>query len=251
MVFELNPDHVRDLPPVVGTILEEFVAALDQAMGPQLESVILFGSAAEGRLRATSDVNLLVIAREWTLEQLDCARSPLRAGRAAAGLTVMFLKSSEIHAAVESFAVKFADIKARHRVLLGVSPFDSLEITREASLRRVQQVLLNLELRLRERYVVDGDHEERLEQVIADVTGPIRASAATLMGLQDGRTRAPKAALEEIFADGSRERCLREISAVHRGEHLAAGATRTLFADVLDLIADLAAIGRNIPAAGQ
>jgi hypothetical protein len=58
MVFELNPDLLRDLPPVVGAILEEFVAALDQAMGPQLESVILFGSAAEGRLRATSDVNL-------------------------------------------------------------------------------------------------------------------------------------------------------------------------------------------------
>jgi predicted nucleotidyltransferase len=251
MVFEHNPDRLRDLPPVVGTILEEFVAALDQAMGPQLESVILFGSAAEGRLRATSDVNLLVIAREWTLDQLDSARSPLRAGRAAAGLTVMFLKSSELRAAVESFAVKFADIKARHRVLLGTSPFDSMVITREASLRRVQQVLLNLELRLRERYVVDGDHEERLEQVIADVTGPIRASAATLMALQDGRTRAPKTALEEIFADGSRERCLREISAVHRGEHLPAGAARTLFADVLDLIADLAAIGRNIPVAGQ
>jgi len=75
------------------------------------------------------------------------------------------------------------------------------------------------------------------------------------MALQDGRIRAPKTALEEIFAGGSRERCLREISAVHRGEHLGAGATRTLFADVLGLIADLAAIGRkystNGPVAGQ
>jgi predicted nucleotidyltransferase len=246
MAFEHHPDLLRDLPPAVVTILEEFVAALDQALGPQLESAILFGSAAEGRLRATSDVNLLVIAREWTLAQLDAARMPLRAGRAAAGLTVMFLKSSELAAAVESFAVKFADIKARHRVLRGVSPFDSLEITREASLRRVQQVLLNLELRLRERYVVDGDQEERLEHIIADVTGPIRASAAALLALQDGRVRTPKAALEEIFPAHSQEPCLRAISAVHRGEHLPPGATRGLFADVLSLIADLAAIGREI-----
>jgi predicted nucleotidyltransferase len=241
MTFELNPDLAKDLPPTVATILQEFVGTLAASMA--LESVILFGSAAEGRLRSTSDVNLLVIANDWTLAQLDTARLPLRAGRAAAGLTVMFLKSAEVQAAVDSFAVKFADIKARHRLLLGRSPFDAMQITREAALRRVQQVLLNLELRLRERYVVEGDHEERLEQLIADATGPIRASAATLVNLQDGRTLAPKASLEELFA--SRQQSLQAISAVHRGEHLPAGATRKLFADVLVLITDLAALGRQ------
>jgi predicted nucleotidyltransferase len=241
MTFELNPDLAQDLPPTVATILQEFVATL--AAGMALESVILFGSAAEGRLRSTSDVNLLVIANDWTLEQLDTARLPLRAGRAAAGLTVMFLKSAEVQAAVDSFAVKFADIKARHRVLLGRSPFDSMKITREAALRRVQQVLLNLELRLRERYVVEGDHEERLEQLIADATGPVRASAATLVNLQDGRTLAPKAALEALFV--SRQQSLQAISTVHRGEHLPAGAARKLFADVLAMISELAALGRQ------
>jgi predicted nucleotidyltransferase len=242
MTFELDPALAKDLPAPVATILQEFIATLAATRRP--ESVILFGSAAEGRLRPTSDVNLLVIARDWTLEQLDAARLPLRSGRAAAGLTVMFLKSAEIDAAVESFAVKFADIKARHRVLLGTSPFDTLQITREAALRRVQQVLLNLELRLRERYVMDGDHEERLEQLISDATGPLRASAATLVHLQDGRTLSPKVALEELFA--SQQTSMQAISAVHRGEHLPAGAARNLFADVLSLITELAAIGRNI-----
>ena len=242
MTFELNPDLAKDLPPTVATILQEFVATLAATM--PLESVILFGSAAEGRLRSTSDVNLLVIANDWTLEQLDTARLPLRSGRAAAGLTVMFLKSAEVDAAVESFAVKFADIKARHRVLLGRSPFDSLQITREAAVRRVQQVLLNLELRLREQYVMEGDHEERLEQIIAAATGPVRASAATLLSLRDGRAMAPKAALEELCA--SHEASLGAISTVHRGEHLPAGAARRLFSDVLGLIAQLAAISRTL-----
>jgi len=242
MTFELNTDLAKDLPPTVATILQEFIATLAATM--TLESVILFGSAAEGRLRSTSDVNLLVIASEWTLEQLDAVRLTLRSGSEAAGLTVMFLKSAEVAAAVESFAVKFADIKARHRVLFGRSPFDSLQITRDSALRRVQQVLLNLELRLRERYVVEGDHEERLEQLIADATGPLRASAATLVNLQDGRTLAPKAALEELFA--SRQPTLQALSVVHRGEHLPAGAARRLFADVLVVITDLAALGRQL-----
>ncbi len=242
MTFELNPELTQDLPAAVATILQEFVAVLAATL--PLESVILFGSAAEGRLRSTSDVNLLAIASDWTLEQLDAVRLPLRSGRAAAGLTVLFLKSAEVAAAVESFAVKFADIKARHRVLFGRSPFDSMQITRDSALRRVQQVLLNLELRLRERYVVEGDHQERLERLIADATGPLRASAATLVSLQDGRTLAPKAALEELFA--TRQSSLQALSAVHRGERLPAGAARSLFADVLVLITDLAALGRRI-----
>jgi predicted nucleotidyltransferase len=242
MTFELTPELAKDLPPPVATILQEFVAALVDTL--PLESVILFGSAAEGRLRPTSDVNLLVIARHWTLEQLDALRTPLRSGRAAAGLTVMFLKSTELAAAVESFAVKFADIKARHRVLLGRSPFDSMQITREAALRRVPQVLLNLELRLRERYVIEGDRDESLEHMIAEATGPLRASAATLLLLRDERTLAPKAALEQLFAD--RHASLEALSAVHRGEDLPAGAARTLLGEVLSLITDLAALGRTL-----
>jgi hypothetical protein len=182
-----------------------------------------------------------------TLPELDSVRLALHAGRSAAGLTVMFLEKSELANAMEAFAVKFTDIKARHRVLYGKSPLDSFEITRDATLRRVRQVLLNLTVRLRERYVIDGDHEERLARILAEITGPIRASAATLIALRDGRTLAPKAALEAIFAaDGSWDACLSGLSAVHRDEHLAPGATRQLFGDVLRLLVALDSIAYSL-----
>ena len=243
----IAPELTEDLPPSVAVILEEFVAALLQSAGPQLDAVILFGSAAEGRLRSTSDVNLLVIAEGLTLPELDSVRLALHAGRSAAGLTVMFLEKSELANAMEAFALKFTDIKARHRVLYGKSPLDSFEITRDATLRRVRQVLLNLTVRLRERYVIDGDHEERLARILAEITGPIRASAATLVALRDGRTLAPKAALEAIFAgQGSWDFSLQGLSAVHRDEHLARGATRQLFGDVLRLLIALDSIAYSL-----
>ena len=243
----IAPDLMEDLPPSVAVILEEFVATLLQSTGPRLDAVILFGSAAEGRLRSTSDVNLLVIAAGLTLPELDSVRLALHAGRSAAGLTVMFLEKSELANAMEAFALKFTDIKARHRVLYGKSPLDSFEITRDATVRRVRQVLLNLTVRLRERYVIDGDHEERLARILAEITGPIRASAATLVALRDGRTLAPKAALEAIFAaDGSWDACLSGLSAVHRDEHLAPGATRQLFGDVLRLLIALDSIAYSL-----
>src|SRR5689334_16906043 len=46
----ISPGLIEDLPAVVNTVLEDFVATLVQAAGSQLAAVILFGSAAEGRL---------------------------------------------------------------------------------------------------------------------------------------------------------------------------------------------------------
>jgi hypothetical protein len=238
----ISPKLIEDLPAPVALVLEEFVTALRKAIGSQLDSVVLFGSAAEGRLRPTSDINLLVLAQSLDLSQLDALRPALHFGRAAVGLTVMFLESAELPHAMEAFAVKFSDIKARHRVLCGRSPLESLQITREATVRRLRQVLLNLTLRLRERYVVDGDHEERLARILADATGPIRAGAATLVALQDGRSLAPKVALEDLFAGGEWTECLRGLSAVHRDEHLPPGATRRLFGDALRLLVSLDAM---------
>ena len=230
---------LEDLPRPAAAVLEDLVTSLVNNAGTQLDSVVLFGSGAEGRLRATSDLNLLVVADGLTLEQFDALRLALLTGRSAAGLTVMFVQKAELPRAMEAFAVKFTDIKARHRVLYGSSPLDSVEITREATVRRVRQVLLNLTLRLREQYVIDGEHEERLARIIADVTGPIRACAATLIGLKDGRTLAPKAALEELVAGDGWDECLAGISAVHRGEHLPPGETRRLYGDVLRLLVAL------------
>jgi hypothetical protein len=235
----IPPSLLEDLPQPAAIVLQEFVTALVETAGSQLDSVILFGSGAEGRLRTTSDLNLLVVADGLSLEKLDAIRLAFLAGRSAAGLTAMFVGKAELPRAMEAFAVKFTDIKARHRVLYGSSPLETVVISREATIRRVRQVLLNLTLRLREQYVIDGEHEERLARILADITGPMRASAATLISLQDGRTLAPKAALEEIVAGGSWEECLAGISSVHRGEHLTPGATRRLYGDVLRLLVAL------------
>jgi hypothetical protein len=94
---------------------------------------------------------------------------------------------------------------------------------------------------MRERYAMEGDHEESLSRTIADMTGPLRASAATLLFLRDGRHRPPKAALEEFCAGGGWDDCLAGVSAVHRGERIAPGQVSVLFQDVLRLLGALSA----------
>jgi hypothetical protein len=235
-----------DLPTAVRETLDECLDALRRILGGRLDCVLLFGSAAEGRLRPTSDLNLLVMAQRFGETDLDALRQPLQSGRAAAGLTVMFLESAEFAAACEAFAMKFADIKVRHRILHGANPFDGIAISRTAEIRRLRQVLLNLALRLRERFALEGNRPERMAASLADMTGPVRVAAATLLGLRDGVDRAPAAALEEFCADPRWVACLEGLSAAHRGVALSAERTRALVADVRGLLAALAAAGATL-----
>jgi len=107
----------------------------------------------------------------------------------------------EMAAANEAFAVKFADIQARHRVLFGSDPFERLGTSRDALVRRLKQVLLNLQLRLRERYVMVSLREEQLARVIADAASPLRASAASLLQLEGRPAESPKAALGQLVGE--------------------------------------------------
>ena len=116
----------HDLPAHVDRVLEEFVATASQACGDALRSVVLYGSGAEGRLRATSDVNLILVLTEFTPQMADALREPLRVGQAAARLAVMFLLESEVSAAVNAYPVKYLDIIHRHRILHGSNPFEGL-----------------------------------------------------------------------------------------------------------------------------
>jgi len=188
----------HDQPAHVARVLENLIATARQVCGDALRSVVLYGSAAEGRLRATSDVNVVLVLTEFTVPMADALREPLRAGQAAARVAVMFLLESEVSTAVNAYPVKFLDIIHRHRVLYGSNPFSSLSVSRDASLFRLKQVLLNLRLRLRSLYVLRGLHEEQLALVVADATGPLRSCAATLLELEGHPASSPKEALEQI-----------------------------------------------------
>lgn len=184
----------------IETVLAELVHAASAAFGGDLLSVLLFGSAAEGRLRANSDVNVLMLLKSFDAQRVDALREPLRLAHAAARVEVMFLLESELPAAAELFAVKFNDIRARHRVLYGSDPVQALHIDDAELRRQLREVLLNLAIRLRERYALVSLREEQLARVIAEVAGPLRAAAVAVLKLQGKTAAAPREALEVVAA---------------------------------------------------
>ena len=225
---------IDDLPPNVQEALGDFVEAASDAFRERLRSLVLFGSAAEGHLRPTSDVNVIVVLTAFDRAAADELREPLRVAQAAVGLEAMFLLESEMQHALDAFAVKFADVLKRRRILFGTDPFAGVTVSREAQIARVRQVLLNLSLRLREQYVLRSLREEQAAIALADAAGPLRACAAAICELEDRTAALPKAALEQLALElGPFAELLAHITAARQQQRLPARtAPSDLFAAV-------------------
>lgn len=218
--------NISELPAQVGRSIDAFVEAAKAAFEADLVAVVIYGSAAEGRLRATSDVNMLLVVKRFGQAEADRLRGPLRLAHATVQMNAMFLLESEVAAAMEAFAVKFADLLARHRIPYGSDPFANLNLPRNALIRRLKQVLLNLQLRLRERYVMLSLREEQLALLIADAAGPLRSSAASLLKLEGEPALAPKETLEKLVSkmnDAHLSAALQEVSVAREQRQLPPG----------------------------
>jgi predicted nucleotidyltransferase len=230
------------LPEAVERALTAFVAAAKEAFGADLVSIVLFGSGAEQNLRPTSDVNILLVLKRFDQPQADKLREPLRFAHAAVELNAMFVLESELPAAMEAFAVKFSDILHRHRVLHGSDPFASVTVSNAALLRRLKQVLLNLQIRLRERYVLISLREEQLGRVIADAAPPLRSSAASILQLEGNPAPSPKKALERVVTALNAPaftNVLAAMTKVRGGERLEPGKAPEALMDLMQLIEKL------------
>ena len=226
---------MHDLPDAVEAGLNGFLDAAKSAFGPNLRSAVLFGSAAEGKLRKTSDVNLLLVLRAVERDQLDAIREPLRVARAAIQLEPMFVLDSELGEAAEAFANKFEDIRRRHRLLHGDDVVSTLVISRDALRRRVRQVLLNQALRLRDVYAERSLREEQAANAIAEAAGPLRTAAASMLELEGRDAGDPKAALATLAAEGGFAEVLPKLSEAREQRVLAPGAAASTLFDVVRL----------------
>lgn len=189
---------MRRMPSApASTALTELIAAAVGAYADHLQAVVLFGSAAEDRVRAVSDVNLILVLTAFEEPRADAFRQSSATVRTALRARIMFLLRAEIPQAAAAFPVKFADILRRRRVLHGQDPFSGLVIPREAAVTQLRQALLDLRLRLRERFVTLGAAPDQLAHASAEAAGGLRACAAELLALE-GNPMAPREALQAV-----------------------------------------------------
>ena len=224
------------IPAPVEAALQTFCATLHAALGDQLLSVLLYGGLARGEyLPQSSDVNVLVVLRQVTVDLLDRMIPAIDQARLELRLSLLTLAQSDLEVSSDVFPTKFLDIQRHHRVLFGQPVLGKLEITRDRLRRQCAREIQNLLLRLRQFYLQRSRRPELIEATLKRVLSPFLANLATVVELKTGTAPGSKGdVIQAATGLGINEAILRELLALKRGELKPdAAGLRRLYADFL------------------
>tara|TARA_B110001454_G_scaffold219194_1_gene251330 strand:+ start:86608 stop:87312 length:705 start_codon:yes stop_codon:yes gene_type:complete len=176
-------------------LLNSFIDFLKNKLSTELYSAVLFGSAAENRIRANSDINLLVVLNSSSLATLDKIKSEYRDHHNLIHLSCLFIERSELDQVCQTFPLKFYDISKRNQIVAGANIIPEIKIDPANLKFQLKQSLMNLTMRLRERYTFVSLREEQLVHIMNEFSGPLRTNAFSLVSLQGESAKNPKEAL--------------------------------------------------------
>lgn len=132
--------------------IDEFVSRLRDAAGPNLQSVLLFGSAVAGDFHPEfSNINLLCVIRDSSYAALQALAPAAKWWDTQKQPAPLFMTQDEIENSGDVFTIELLDIKQHHRVLFGEDVLRNLSIP--ANLHRVQ-----VEYELREKLTLLRQH---------------------------------------------------------------------------------------------
>src|SRR5476651_1558746 len=109
--------------------LDGLVAGVREAYGPDLLGVVLYGSAAGPDHHGTDgEHDVLVLVRTVTPAGMRAASSVVRKWIAAGNPPPLLLTAAEWRASADVFAIEYADLLERHRVLFGALPTEGVRV---------------------------------------------------------------------------------------------------------------------------
>ena len=148
--------------------LAELVERLQAAAGTNLDSVVLYGSAAGDDFHESySDVNLLCLLHDTSgaaLKQL----SPVIEwwSKKLHHRLPLCMTTEELQTSADVFAIETLDLKHKHRVLAGRDFLAEIEVPLDLHRVQLEHELRTLLLRLRQHYLM-APPEEELKKALA------------------------------------------------------------------------------------
>jgi hypothetical protein len=131
--------------------LDEFVASLKAAVGENLESVILYGSAATEEFHAKhSDLNLLCVIHKADAAHLDALRGPVEWWARRGQRPPLVFTFEELRRSADVFTIELLDMKSRHRILHGENVLAEISVPMGFHSVQVERELRTDWLRLRQ-----------------------------------------------------------------------------------------------------
>ena len=147
--------------------IDEFVVRLRQAAGENLQSVILYGSAASGEYHPEfSNVNLLCVVRELSYATLNALAPAVEWWTRQKRHVPLVLSGEELQRSADVFSIELLDMQRRHRVLFGADVLAGLAIPMHLHRAQLEYELREKTILLRERLMVAGTDKKQLWELL-------------------------------------------------------------------------------------
>jgi hypothetical protein len=150
-------------------ILKNLVERLHAAAQANLESVILYGSAARGDFQqGRSDLNVMCTMHSLALSEMTKLEETVKWWTASHKQPAPLLfTTDELQRAADVFAIELLDIQQHHHVLYGTDSVAKIHVPMNLHRLQVEHDLRLLLLRLRQHFLRSGENYEELAAVLA------------------------------------------------------------------------------------
>jgi hypothetical protein len=149
--------------------LTDLVARLKEFAGENLESVILYGSAARGDFQeGHSDLNVLCMMRSLAMRELTRVSPAVRWWcKEQNEPPPLFFTAEELRQSADVFSIELLDMQQAHRVLHGADVISGIRVPTNLHRIQVEHDLRTLLLKLRQHFLLAHHRESDLRAAAA------------------------------------------------------------------------------------
>jgi predicted nucleotidyltransferase len=161
------------------------VKTLQESFGDNLRSVIAYGSYAGGHfVPGTSDVNLLVVLEASNPGQVESFGRKGKSLIRRLNITPLILTKAEFLSSADVFPIEYADIQARHKVLMGEDLTASLALHTYNLRHQLEDRFRGAAISLRKLIVASRGSNRLLGRHLKTWVGPLNALFRGLLRLR-------------------------------------------------------------------
>jgi predicted nucleotidyltransferase len=179
--------------------LTDLVSRMKEFAGENLESMILYGSAARGDFKeGHSDLNVLCVLRSVAARELTRVTPVVRWwSKDHNEPAPLFFTAEELRQSADVFSIELLDMQESRRVLYGADVVAGIPVPMNLHRVQVEHDLRTLLLKLRQHFLLTGQKESELRTAEAKSSSSVLALLRHALIAFD---EEPPATAQEVFA---------------------------------------------------
>ena len=183
-------------------LISDFVERLRKAAGPNLKSVILYGSAAAGDyVPEHSDINLLCVLGETSFLAIANLAPAVEWWSRQKHHAPLLMTAEELRRGADVFSIEFLDMQRSYRVLWGEDVLKNLEIPMKFHREQVEYELREKTILLRQRLLaIVGNEGAKWELLLRSVPAFGTLARHALIALGENAANSKREAVQQLAA---------------------------------------------------